>query len=60
MMLNDIEKEPLKHSLALPVKQLLSRLGFMDVCVLQDVGKLNVKLFIDIFKLRLNDIFMQD
>ena len=58
MMLNDIEEQPLKQNWALSVKQLLRRLGFMDVWVFQVVG--NVKLFIDIFKLKLRDIFMQD
>ena len=57
-MLNDIEEQPLKQNWALSVKKLLSRLGFMDVWIFQGVG--NVKLFIDIFKLRLRDIFMQD
>lgn len=33
MMLNDIEEQPLKQNWALSVKQLLSRLGFMDVWV---------------------------
>ena len=38
MMLNDIETRSLKQNWALSVKQLLSRLGFMEVWVSQEVG----------------------
>ena len=58
MMLNDIVKQPLKQNWALSVKNLLSRLGFMDVWVAQGVG--NKEAFLEIFKLRVKDIFIQD
>ena len=54
MMLNDIVKQPLKQNWALSVKNLLSRLGFMDVWVAQGVG--NKEAFLEIFKLRVKDI----
>ena len=57
-MLNDMETHPLKQNWALSVKQLLSRLGFMEVWDSQGVG--NELLFLAHFKTRVNDIFMQE
>ena len=56
-MLNDIEAQPLKHHLALSVKRLPSNLGFMEVWLSQGVG--NEQRFLEIFKTRVKDIFMQ-
>ena len=58
MMLNDMETHPLKQNWAISVKQLLSRLGFMEVWDSQGVG--NEMLFLAHFKTRVNDIFMQE
>ena len=50
LMLNYIETHPLKQNWTLSVKQLLSRLGFMEVLVSQGVG--NELLFLAHFKTR--------
>ena len=42
----------------LSVTELLIGLGFMDVWVYQGVG--NVKMFMNIFKIRVRNIFMQE
>ena len=58
MMLKDIETHPLKQNWARSVKHLLSKLGFLEVWVAQDVG--NEHTFLDVtFKTRVKDIFMQ-
>ena len=54
MMLNDIGTHTLKQNSALSVKQLLSRLGFMEVWVSQEVG--NELSFLAHFKTRVNYI----
>ena len=38
MMLNDMESQPLKQNWASCVKDLLSRLGFMEVWEMQVIG----------------------
>ena len=58
MMLNNIERPPHKQNWALCVKELLSRWDFMDAWTFQEVG--NVKMFIDIFTIRIRDGFMQE
>ena len=40
------------------VRDLLSRLGFMDVWVYQGVG--DIKIFMEVFKQRIKDVFIQD
>lgn len=58
MMLNDGELYPLKQNWALSVKQLLQRLGFLEVWLAQGVG--NEQLFLEVLKIRVKDIFMQE
>ncbi|MCG8047978.1 MAG: reverse transcriptase family protein, partial [Candidatus Thiodiazotropha endolucinida] len=58
MMLNDIEIQPLKQNWVSSVKDMLSRLGFMEVWLAQGVR--NSETFLKAFKLRLKDIFVQD
>ena len=58
MMLNDMESQPLKQNWASCVKDLLSRLGFMEVWEMQGVG--NIGVFMNIFKQRVRDIFIQN
>lgn len=58
MMLNDLEVNPYKQNWATLVRDLLSRLGFMDVWVYQGVG--DMKIFMQVFKQRIKDVFIQD
>ena len=58
MMLNDLETQPLKLNWALSVKELLCKLGFMQAWLSQGVG--NEQRFVEMFKTRVKDIFMQD
>ena len=58
MMLNDMELHPNKHNWASHVKHLLSRLGFLEVWNAQGVG--NINNFLNTFKTRVKDIFIQD
>ena len=57
-MLNDMESQPLKQNWASCVKDLLSRLGFMEVWEMQGVG--NIGVFMNIFKQRVRDSFIQN
>ena len=58
MMLTDIELRPNKQNWASMVKNLLSRLGFLEVWNAQGVG--NINNFLYIFKTRVRDIYIQD
>ena len=58
MMLNDIIAHPLKQNWASRVKNLLSKMGFLEVWEAQGVG--NNELFFSIFKQRVRDVFTQD
>ena len=58
MMLNDIIAHPLKQNWASRVKNLLSRMGFLEVWEAQGVE--NNELFFSIFKQRVRDVFTQD
>lgn len=58
MMLNDMEQRPMKQNWASAVKNLLSRLGFLDVWLSQGVE--HISAFLAALKLRLHDIFKQD
>lgn len=58
MMLNDLQRWPNKQNWASFVKDLLSRLGFLEVWLAQGVGDTNV--FLSLFKERVKDIFMQE
>lgn len=58
MMLSDLELKPMKQNWASLVKDLLSKLGFMEVWILQGVGNLNN--FLNVFRVRAKDIFMQN
>ena len=42
MMLSDLELRPMKQNWASLVKDLLSKLGFMDVWISQGVGSLHI------------------
>ena len=57
-MLNDIIIYPNKDNWASSVKLLLSRLGFFEVWLEQGFG--NITNFLTIFKIRVNDIFVQN
>ena len=57
-MLRDLDFQPDKDNWASLVRQLLSRLGFMDVWLAQGVG--SIAIFINIFKQRVKDIFSQE
>ena len=54
-MLHDFDFQPDKENGASLVRQLLSRLGFMDVWLAQRVG--SIAAFINVFKQRVKDIF---
>ena len=54
-MLRDLNFHPEKENWASLVRQLLSRLGFIDVWLAQGVG--SIAIFINIFKQRVKDIF---
>ena len=56
MMLTDIELRPNKQNWASMVKNLLSRLGFLEVWNAQGVG--NINNFLYIFKTRVRDIYI--
>ena len=58
IMLNDIERQPLKLKRALSAKDLLCKLGFMQAWLFQGDG--NEQRFVEMFKTRVKDIFMQD
>ena len=58
LMLNDIENKPSCVNWASKVKFLLSSLGFNEVRINQGVGNRNA--FLQIFKQRLSDSFLQD
>ena len=58
MMLRDIEAQPLKTNWASCTRDLLCRLGLMEVWEFQGVG--NIEAFLGIFKLRVRDIFKQE
>lgn len=58
MMLADLEAHPTKPNWASCVKDLLSRLGFMEVWEVQGVG--NINAFLNIFKQRVRDVFTQE
>ena len=58
MMLNDLTLQPLKQNWASCVKDLLSRLGFLEVWESQGVG--NIQAFLNMSKQRLRDVFTQD
>ena len=58
VMLRDLDFQPDKDNWASLVRQLLSRLGFMDVWLAQGVG--SIAIFINIFKQRVKDIFSQE
>ena len=55
-MLTDIELRPNKQNWASMVKNLLSRLGFLEVWNAQGVG--NINNFLYIFKTRVRDIYI--
>lgn len=57
MMLNDLIDFPNKKSWAFHVKHILQTYGFNDVWINQGVG--NVRLFINIFKQRVKDNYIQ-
>ena len=57
-MLNDIENKPTCVNWASEVKFVLSSLGFYEVWINQGVGNRNA--FLQIFKQRLSDSFLQD
>ena len=57
-MLNYLKTQPLKLYWALSVKQLLCKLGVMQAWLFQGVG--NEQRFVEKFKTRVKDIFMQD
>ena len=56
-MLNDLKLQPSKQNWASCVKDLLSRLGFLEVWKAQGVG--NVNVLMNIFKQRIKDVFTQ-
>ena len=56
-MLNDLTLQPSKQTWASRVKDLLSRLGFLEVWEAQ--GFCNVNAFMNIFKQRIKDVFTQ-
>ena len=58
VMLRDLDFQPDKENWASLVRQLLSRLGFMDVWLAQGVG--SIAIFINIFKQRVKDIVSQE
>lgn len=58
MMLNDLEVKPNKQNWASMVKNMLERLGFLEVWNAQGVG--NKNNFIQQFKIRVRDIYVQD
>lgn len=58
MMLNDIERLPNKNCWAKSVKETLENLGFFHVWLFQGVG--NEQAFIDMFKQRSKDIYLQN
>ena len=58
VMLEDAVIQPNKQNWAMSVKTLLSSLGFMDVWLAQGVG--SVAGFINVFKIRVRDVFMQE
>ena len=55
--LNDLTLQPSKQNWASCVKDLLSRLGFLEVWEAQGVG--NANAFMNIFKQRIKDVFTQ-
>ena len=55
---NDLETKPLKLNLVLSVKHVWCKLGFMQAWTFQEVG--NEQRFVDLFKTRVEDIFMHD
>ena len=57
-MINDLTLQPLKQNWASCVRDLLSRLGFLEVWEAQGVG--NIKAFLNIFKQRIKDVFTQE
>ena len=57
-MINDMTIHPRKQNWASCVKHLLSRLGFLEVWEAQGVG--NIKAFLNIFRQRVKDNFVQD
>ena len=57
-MLNDLDVKPYKQNWAMLVRDLLSRLGSMDVWVYQ--GVCDMKIFMHVFKRRIKDGFIQD
>ena len=58
LMLNDMENKPNCVNWASKVKHLLASLGFYNVWIYQGVG--NKRAFLDTFKLRLTDKFIQE
>ena len=58
ILLTDADLLPNKISWATLVRNLLSTLGFHDVWLAQSVG--NVNVFLNVFKQRLNDTFIQN
>ena len=58
MMLNDLVQQPQKQNWASCVRDLLSRLGFMNVWDAQGVG--DIEIFLSIFKQRVTDSFIQN
>ena len=58
MMLNDLETKPQKQNWASLVRDLLCRSGFQDVWFFKCV--VNINIFLNTFKSRMRDMFMQD
>ena len=58
VLLTDNDTQPLKPNRTSSVKNFLSRAGCMDAWLFQGVG--SIELFLNIFKVRLRDMFMQD
>ena len=58
VLLTDNDTQPLKPNRSSSVKNLLRRAGCMDAWLFQGVG--SIELFLNIFKVRLRDMFMQD
>ena len=58
VILEDAVIQPNKQNWAMSVKTLLSSLGFMDVWLAQGVG--SVAGFINVFKIRVRDVFVQE
>ena len=57
MMLRDLEINDRKINWASLVRNLLSNLGFFEVCLNQEVG--DVKLFLTMLRQRIKDQFIQ-